>query len=371
VSVKGSLSTVLGGARPYVKAALETSDVLLDLFLPAAKPVNTARSRQRRANGLSPTSAISGGRPGDVNPRWSPEPIDLSGAKFIDADIELAMRGLSLDGIQLIQPRLVFQMKNGLLNVKSFKANVLGGAVSGAGVLDASVTPPKISAALHAREIDSGSLFQLMEAPARLSGPVTLEFSGGALGASQAEFIASLNGAGRLSGRVQVQVSKTEQSAAGVLNIASALFGKKVKELGQVGDVSSVLFNAFGQKPAELTSDIVIRNGVASTKNGRLAGVGAHALITGAVDLPQWRIDSRASMFLDGSNAVVIFADVTGSLDSPNIKPGGNVLRRSEPSQTQTNPIQQVLPGLLGGNGSNEKPKARDLIEGLLKGLGG
>jgi hypothetical protein len=89
------------------------------------------------------------------------------------------------------------------------------------------------------------------------------------------------------------------------------------------------------------------------------------------VDLPQWRIDSRASMFLDGSNAVVIFADVTGSLDSPNIKPGGNVLRRSEPSQTQTNPIQQVLPGLLGGNGSNEKPKARDLIEGLLKGLGG
>ena len=281
------------------------------------------------------------------------------------------MRGVSLDQIQLIQPRLIFEMKNGSVNVKSFKATILGGAVSGAGVLDASVTPPKVSAALHAREIDAGSLFQLMEAPARLTGPVTLEFSGGATGASQAELITSLNGAGRLSGRVQVQVSKKEQSAVGALNIASALFGKKVRELGQVGDVSNVLYNAFGRKPAELTSDIVIRNGVASTKNGRLAGVGAHALITGAVDLPQWRVDSRASMFQDGGNAAVIFADITGSLDSPNIKPGGNVLGRREPSKTQTNPLQQVLPGLLGGDGAKEKPKTEDLIKGLLKGLGG
>jgi uncharacterized protein involved in outer membrane biogenesis len=371
VSVNGNLSTTLEGPRPYVKAALETSDVLLDLFLPASKPVDTARNRQRRANGLSPTSATTGGRSGAMNPRWSHEKIDLSGAKLIDADVELAMKGLSLDRLQFIQPRLVLHMQNGSVNVKSFKATILGGAVSGAGVLDASGTSPKISAALQARDIDAGTLFQLLEAPARLTGPVTLEFSGGAVGASQADLIASLNGAGRLSGRVQVQVNKNERSAVGVLNIASALFGKKVKELGQVGDVSNVLYNAFGQKPAKLTGDITIQNGVASTKNGRLAGAGAHALITGAVDLPQWRINSRASMFQDGGNASVIFADITGSLDSPNIKPGGNVLRRNEPSQPQANPLQQVLPGLLGGNGSKEKPKAGDLIKGLLKGLGG
>ncbi|MBL4720347.1 MAG: hypothetical protein JKY20_04340, partial [Alphaproteobacteria bacterium] len=276
-----------------------------------------------------------------------------------------------LGNIQLDKPLIRFRLENGLLKITEFKTGLLKGLVSGAGVVDASSETPKISAALQIQKIDSAQIFQMMAIPARLTGPVSLEFSGGATGASEAALIAALNGSGRLTGRVQVQVSKSERSAAGVLNLASALFGKKVKELGQVGTISNALFSAFGKNPADLTADIAIRKGLVSTENGRLAGAGASALIKGVVDLPQWLIKARASMFQSGGAAALVDVDVTGSLDSPDIRLGGDILKRRDTTTSQESPLQQILPSLLGGGDGQKKPKTRDLLKGLLKGLGG
>ncbi|MBT5111466.1 MAG: AsmA family protein [Rhodospirillaceae bacterium] len=374
VTVAGSMSVGLGGPQPRIKATLETGEVLTDLFLPSRKPADTARNRQRKANGLSSSAATAGGSGGGAaNPRWSREKIDLSGLKGVDADVTLTMAGLIVDRIQLDKPHVVFKLKGGRLNVEKFNAGVLGGAVSGAGVIDSATTPPTFTAALQARDVNSRDILAMAGAPARVSGPISVEFSGAASGATEADLITALNGSARLGGLIQVQVSREERSAADALNIASALFGKKVKELGQVGGASRVLFDAFGKKPATLSGDLSISNGVVTTRNGRLAGAGAFASIAGAVDLPAWRIDSRTSMFQDGGSAPLIYFDVKGSLDTPSIKPGGDILKQRAPATDakKSNPLQQVLPGLLGGKGASEKPKAKDLIRGLLKGLGG
>jgi uncharacterized protein involved in outer membrane biogenesis len=370
-TVKGSMSVGLKGALPQIKARLETGEVLADLFLAPRETVNTARNRQRGVNGLSRTGAVSGGsgRVG-ANGRWSREKIDLSGLTGVDAEVILTMAGLILDWIELKNPHIEFKLKDGRLNVGKFNAGVLGGAVSGAGVVDSATTPPTITAALHARDVESRDLMAMVDIPGRLSGPLSLEFSGATSGLSEAELVAGVNGSARLGGRIQVHMSRQERSAASALNIASALFGKKVKELGRAGGVSNVLFDAFGKSPANLSGDLSIRNGVVTTQNGRLSGAGAYASIVGAIDLPLWSVDSRTSMFPNNGGAPLIYFDVKGSLDKPSINPGGDILLRRAPeaASTPSNSLRQTLPGLLGGQ---EKPKAKDLIRGLLKGLGG
>lgn len=374
VTVSGAVSVGLGGPLPRIKATLSTGEVLADLFLPSRKSADTARNRQRQANGLSRGAATaSGSGGGAANARWSREKIDLSGLKGVDADVTLTMAGLIVDRIQLDKPHVEFKLKDGRLNVGKFNAGVLGGAVSGSGFIDSATTPPTFTAALHARDVNSRDIIAMAAAPARLSGPLSVEFSGAASGASEADLVSTLRGSARLGGQIEVHMSREERSAASALNIASALFGNKVKELGQVGGASRVLFDAFGNKPATLSGDLSISNGVVTTRNGRLAGAGAFASIAGVVDLPAWRIDSRTSMFQDGGTSPLIYFDVKGSLDTPSVKPGGNVLGRRAPATgaTKSNPLQQVLPGLLGGKDAPEKPKAKDLIRGLLKGLGG
>ena len=65
---------------------------------------------------------------------------------------------------------------------------------------------------------------------------------------------------------------------------------------------------------------------------------------------------------------------LTGALDSPNPKVVGGFLRSSRP-EPAANSIKQILPGILGpkpesGSGSG-KVKPKDILRGLLKGLGG
>lgn len=371
VAVKGVMSVGLTGDLPRIKTRLETGEVLADLFLAPRKSADTARNRQRKVHGLSQTGAVLSGLGADgANGRWSRELLDLSGLNGVDADVTLIMAGLILDRIALKKTHIQFRLKDGRLSFEKFNAGVWGGSVSGTGSVDSRVKPPAVTAALHVRDVESRDLMAMADVPGRLSGPISLEFSGSTSGVSEAELVEGFNGSARLGGRVQVHINKQERLAATALNIAAALFGKKVKEIGLAGGASNVLFDAFGKSPSKLSGDLSIHKGVVSTQNGRLNGVGAYASIVGAVDLPAWRVDSRTSMLQNSGGAPLIYLDVKGSLDTPSVTPGGDILLRRAPAaaSTQSNPLRQRLPVILDGQG---KPKAKDLIRDLLKGLGG
>ena len=139
--------------------------------------------------------------------------------------------------------------------------------------------------------------------------------------------------------------------------------------------LTNEIFNAFGRNPADLTGSFAIDRGVLRTRDTVLNGRGARALTAGAVDLPRWLIDTNTSVVRTGQQGQQPFVSValTGSLGSPNPKVSGGFLKSSRPAPA-SNPIQQILPSVLGpkqdsGSGSG-KVEPQDILRGLLKGFG-
>lgn len=370
VRIKGAVAVRTSGAVPYVKADLATSEVLLDLFRPPAKPAQTATARGRAAN-----STVAAGGGSGPNGRWSREPIDLSGLQGLDADVTVRMAGLINDKIRLSQPEIEASLKAGNLEVKRFRAGLFGGTVSAKGRVNSAAKTPPIAVDLALANIDLEKAAQTFDAPPRAGGPLSANASLTMAGNSEAALVSSLAGSGTLSGKIQIKVTAQENRAIGAVGLASALFGKKVKELGQVGGITNDIFNAFGRSPADLAGTFVIDRGILRTRDTVLNGNGAQALTAGAVDLPRWLIDTKTSVARTGQQGQEPFVSValTGALDAPNPKVSGGFLKSSSPAPS-SNPIQQILPGVLGpkpdsGSGS-DKVEPKDIIRGLLKGLG-
>lgn len=368
VRVKGTAGVRTDGARPYVRADLTTSEVLLDLFLSPPKQSQTATARGRAAN-ASGGAAGAAARPGG---RWSRAPIDFSAMQGLDADVTVRMAGLISGKVQMSQPQLDATLKSGRLELKRFQAGLLGGSVSAKGSVDSNAKAPPIAVDLVASNIDLAKAAATFEAPPRASGALSVNAAVTTAGNSEAALVSSLAGSGSLSGKIQVKVTEQENRAIGAIGLASALFGKKVKELGQVGGVTNEIFSAFGKSPADLTGTFAIDRGILQTRDTALNGNGARAVTAGTVDLPRWLINTNTSVLRRGQNDPFVSVALTGPLDSPNPKINGSFLKSSSPAPA-SNPIQQILPGVLGSKpegGKSEKVQPQDLIRGLLKGLG-
>jgi uncharacterized protein involved in outer membrane biogenesis len=327
VTLKGSVALRNDGPRPVITARLTTSDVLLDLFLRVPKATRAATARGRlRANG----AGANGAPPG----RWSTAPLEWSALQGFDADVQLSMSGLIAGRIRLANPDVSMILESGQLTVKQFRAELFGGAVSGNALLDAGGSA--LSATLSARNIDMATIATAFGSEGRVTGTLVIDASLTSSGTTQAALIAALNGKGRIGGKTQILPTKREQRGLKTLGIAAALFGDKVKALGQAGGLSGLLLDAFGRTPAEMSGDFTIARGILRTTNATLAGAGARALGTGTIDLPRWLIDMTASVLRSGDTAQNPYVSLrfTGPPDAPNIATGAT----RDPLAKQTDP---------------------------------
>ncbi len=360
VQVKGAANIRTDGPRPHVTADLAVSEVLLDLFLARPKQVQSATARGRAAS-ASGNGAL---RPSS---RWSRAPMDFSAMQGIDADVKLKIAGLAKGNISLSQPVFEASLKSGRLDLKEFRAGLFGGTVSAKGQVDSTPGVPPMAFALVVSNVDITTAAKVLEAPQRAAGRLSVNASLNAAGNSEAALVASLGGSGAVSGKVQIKVTQQENRAIGAIGLASVLFGKKVKELKQVGGVTNELFSAFGRTPADLAGTFVIERGVLRTRDTALNGNGARAITAGTVDLPRWLIDTNTSVLRGGQQAPFVSVALTGPLDSPNPTTSGSFLKSSGTAPA-SNPIQQILPGVLGtkpDSGGSGKVQPGDVIKGL------
>lgn len=366
--IKGEMAVRTDGPRPSVRADLSTSELLLDLFQPPQKKTDTATERGRAATaGTNGTAAPS--------ERWSRALIDLSALRALDADVNLRMAALTSDRIRLTEPAIQAVLTNGQLDLKQFTANLFGGALAAKGKLDAAAAVPTVSADVSASNVDLATILKTFAETVRATGPVSANAKLTTAGNSVAAFVSALSGQANLAGRVQLIATQKEEQLAGAVGLAAVLFGDKVKELKQAGDLTNELMQAFGRAPADLSGNFTIDRGVARTNDTVLNGAGARALTAGAVDLPRWLIDTATSVRRSGRDTQEPFISValSGPLDDPNPKFGGSILSLRSKSSEPSNPLQQILPGVLGKqseSGKTEKVEPKDIIRGLLKGLG-
>ena len=370
LQIKGDMAVRSVGAIPYIKADLTTSDVLLDLFLLPVNPVQTATARGRAAN-----STVGDHSDSQPNRRWSRKAIDFSGLQQVDADLTLKMTELSNDKVQLSRPVIKASLKSGQLDLKRFRANVLGGTVSVKGQMNSTAKVPLMAVDLVVANIDLAKALKTLGASPRATGFLSANASLQIAGSSEVALVSSLTGSGALSGKIQIRLTEKENRTIGAVSLASALFGKKVKELRQVGGLTNEIFDAFGRSPANLTGTFAIDRGVLRTGDTVLNAQGARALTTGSLDLRRWLIDTNTSVARkeQQGQAPLISVALTGALDKPNPKVIGGFLKSSSHAPV-SNPIQRILPGVIrskpeSGSGSGTvEPK--DVLRKLLKGLG-
>lgn len=349
----GTVSADLSGARPRIALNLGTGPV----------PV----SRMLAAAGAPTGSGGAGGTgSGQLSPRWSHDPIDLSGLRTVDLDIRTGSQALVFDAFRLDQATLVGTLVDGQFTLEKLTGQAFQGAVQISGKADAR-DALAASFAVTAIEVQLGQLLKQQADLDRVSGPVTVNASLTARGASEAELVSSLTGKGDLAGTVTVRAKAEEALGAALLGV----LGEQVSEIRGVANATSSIFGAFAGAPSALSGTFSIDRGVVRTADTRLRGRSATALTQGTADLPAWLLNARTEVFRDGDgDTPYLTATASGQLDEPSVKVGGQLFQRQQGTTGAAG-------GAAGGSTTGPAPSPRpgnidpkDLLEGLLKKLG-
>ena len=218
----------------------------------------------------------------------------------------------------------------------------------------------EVGLAVTAIELDLARLLRDLAESDRVSGPLSVNASLSTRGRSEAELVSALAGTGDLDGTLEFKAKAEEKAGSALLGLAGQLLGQKVKELGNVTNITgatNVLFNAFADAPAAVKGTFTVERGVVRTTDLRVDGRQATALTAGSADLPNWRLDTRTDVYrAEDPNTPFLTLDLRGPLDAPNPRVRGAAFqpRRQpapapatapQPSDTgQTEPAPEPAP---------------------------
>ena len=343
VDLKGTANVVLGGARPLLTADLSTGELPLSRLL----------------GGAGGAGGAGGTGSGSLSPRWSSAPIDLSGLRALDANLKVKSTAIQHQDLRLAKADLAATLNNGVLDIAHLNGTMFGGALQVRGKVE-SQGVPALGLAITAIEIDSKQLLRRMAKFDRVSGPVSLNANLSSRGRSEAELVSALSGNGDVAGQIVVTAKAEEAVGAALLSV----LGQQVEEIGGLANTGTSLFQSFAGTPSRLSGTFRVQQGLVSTDDLRLDGRDAVALTRGSASLPAWQVNSRTDVYRNQNpDAPFLTATVTGPLDKPNTKIGGDVFQRRQ---------QQPAPSG-GGNDQPQQPqgiKPEDLLKGLLNNLG-
>ena len=421
LTFSGALQATLGGARPIINADLKTSVIVAEKFLPARKTASIAPLRTspgRQPDLLIPAAWMADPVPGGIirhiaagqDRRWPADPIDLSALRAIDADVTLKAPAIVYETYRLSGADVAATLRVGTLNASRIDGTLFGGALKGNAVLAAG-SPNRIQAALDIKGMDVGKASRAVTGEGLATGKMGGTIKLATAGRSVADMVSALSGSGSLAlQRLDVKAGAKGTAMAAALELVNALNG-----LGG-------MFGNKGQKAglADINGSFRLDRGIAKSNDLRLVSNLGTGQAGGSVDLPRWLIDVSGEVRLAEGALTDIIAlaaktqqaprilpfRIKGRLDAPSVKldtsklgpipiPGADLLLKKAPKGVGAI-LQQVLPGLLGGQ-TQQQPQQQqpqqpgtappppppppppaeqqltpqNLLKGLLKGLGG
>ncbi len=370
LTVEGQLAADFSAEVPQVNVDLttgeiHTEDLKAEKRAQSSRNGNASRPARRNTAASGNAAAPSGAGRTDVNlngvhPRWSRDPLDLSGLAEVDGEVVLRSKAIVINDLRLERTRMEASLNGGLLSIRNFEAGVYGGRLEAAGTLDGRGTP-SLDLTVNAAGLNAGRLTRDLADTDRISGNLDVTASLRSSGTSEAALVRSLAGQGQLGGSVTAKVKAEEQIGSVVLGI----LGEKVKEIRGVSDATTALFSAFAGAPAKVSGTFNIDQGVVETVDTRVDGRNASIFTAGTANLPSWLLASRSDLFrsqdADQVNPYVI-AEVNGPLDEPNVKVGGQAFQRKKSGGAKPSSSS-------GSSSSSKKVKPEDVLRGLLKDL--
>jgi len=323
----GELSLNLAGAVPMIKAALESSGLDLDPYLPA--PVE----------GAEPVAKAPSAAPVAANAGWSEAPIDVSFLKSFDADVVLKAGAVKARRFESGQTRLTIGVRGGKLTLDLAETPLYKGTGSGKVVVDGS-RPGAVGldASLTLKGAAAEPLLRAAAGFERLEGTVDMTAKISGRGADQRRIVSSLAGDGRVvftNGAI-----KGVNLAAMVRNLGGAFSGTD---------------EARKTDFAELSGGFTIASGVLVNKDLTMMAPLMRLGGAGTVDLPKRRVDylitPKAAATLEGQSGQ---QDVTGILVPVIVEgPWDNLSYRPDLAAMIKDNAQDKVKKLLDGAGKD------------------
>ncbi len=404
----GAVSVTSGGVRPYVNANLKISELDINKYLTAAAggAIETAPTTTIAPNGpskgpstppptpapTSPSDAIENllndpqSQPVDKPPTqvfgavqrdgWSSDTLNLALLGIADADAKLNVGRLKFHNLTVGQSLLTVAIKNRVMKTQFDDIQLYDGQAKGTLSVDGTGTAASIGANVA---LDGISALPFLKDAAKmswLSGKANVDLNLTATGASQLQFVDTLNGT--------ANVKFTDGAVAG-FNLPAAIRGISQGKL-------TGLKTAPSEKTdfSELSASFKVTNGVAQNQDLQLISPLLRVTGAGAIQMPPRTVDytvkPKLVASLDGEagasalSGLEVPVRITGSWDRPRIEPDlKGVLADPNKALDAVKEIGKSLKGkssdeivdqLLGpdtGDNASTKSKAKDLLNKFLR----
>lgn len=296
VQAKGNVNIGFSG-KPEIFARLSLNKLNLDRF-----------------TGVKDEAAATAAAPKKVAPAdegWDNKPIDLSGLKAVNADLELKTEGFSVKGVDVGPSVLTVTLQNKKLHFRSSEASLFGGKFSSDLKLDASLSVPTMGFIFDMSGVQAKPVLSTFANFSKLSGAVNADVSVTSSGNSQKALISRLNGKG------SVVFKNGSLEGIDLVNIAQ-LVQKRLADMN-VGEGKTDF--------VELGGKFTIDNGIVTNNDLKMRGPLLQATGKGTISLPQKSIQYRvipvltASSAVDGASGVAVPVDIKGPFSNIKIKP--------------------------------------------------
>ncbi len=354
--LSGEAAVDLAAARPRFTLALTMDKLELDRWtgLLARLGSQAKASRARAAGGLISGDDASGGeesantvaardRPAGGTPRgldnrWSRQRQDFSWMGAFDLGALIDTETLTWGGLRLEQAKLEAELVDRVLHLARLEGR-LGAAQGAAESGRLSVTGSLTGGAdltseliLFGNDLDLTALTKALAGRDEPRGRVSLQATLRSRGASEADWIANLQGEGDLHGQARLALAAPE---APTLTLPGQAAGGRtdggeagLAAIAPLAAGADLVQEAFTKQPLALSGSFVIRDGVLASENLRLDGKGARAVTRGRVDLPVWRLGTRSDLYRDGDREAYLTVELDGPIDRPNVRLKGQPFRQ-------------------------------------------
>lgn len=364
----GSAKVQLSGPRPVFAADLTADSLALDGFggsersghlLPGGRllpPSVAPLAPTKMAPAVQPAALAAGA---GASP-FSREPLDLSALNAADGTLSLRARTVTAKGWRLDDAVLKADLQNGTATIETLSGRLLGGELTATGKLSGAATP---ALALHLR-VQGADLGAAKLSAAGMSvtqGRLDAEARFATSGRSSQDMAARLDGDATLTVRDGVldgfDLPAINRQMGNLRNLGSIL---GVAQAGMSG----------GRTPfSKLAGTFRAENGVVVTRDLKLEAEGGGASADSSVNLPGWSTDTRIAFHLAAAPQVPVAFKLEGGLENPRKIIDLNAIQHFLVSQGLGKSLRAEEPA--NSDQPREKNTGKNILKGLLKGLGG
>ena len=310
----GDVAVDTSGAKPHLQAKLALEKLDLNPYLPPEAPA------AKGASGAAPAGQAPQG--------WSEDPIDLTGLRAANADLDLTVGGLVIRKIEIGKGVIKAQLKDGKLALDLSELALYQGTGQAKVTLDGSGPMPAVDARVTLSGVQAEPLLKVAADFERLSGTFATEAQITTRGRSQKEMISALGCQGKFG--FTDGAIKGINLGAMVRNITTAFTDPSAKETQKTD------FSELGG--TYTIAQGILRNNDLSMKSPLLRVEGK-----GTVDLPKktvdYRVEPKVAMTAEGQGGqmqaagLMVPVNVKGPWDNLSYQPDLAALIKIDPSK--------------------------------------